>query len=235
MRGFELTEQDQLPPEVVELIRNTVPQWRFEPVVIDGKPVVAKTDMNVRVVATQMPEDQFQIRLGGATFGQGAPNPNEIPRANRLRPPGYPRTAAYANATGTVYLILKIGRIGKVEDVVVEQVNLGVIGTEKDIAMLRDMFSKSAMEQARRWKFIPPTEGPEAGGEFWSVRVPVVYSMSGKRAPTYGKWEAYLPGPRHRIPWATKDEGLAFSPDALPDGSVHLAGSGLKLLSAPGG
>jgi hypothetical protein len=234
VRGFEFGEQDKLPAKVVELLRNNVAQWKFEPVVIDGKPVAAKTDMNVRVIAKQLPDNRLQIRIGGATFGEGAPTANEIVRPRKkLSPPEYPGMAAGANAGGSVYLMLKIGRTGKVEDAVVEQVNLGVVGTEKEIAWLRDAFTKSALRQARRWSFIPPTAGPDAGAEFWLMRVPVVYSMIGTKRPGYGEWEAYLPGPRHPIPWEMKGEGLAFSPDALPEGSVHMAGSGLKLLTAP--
>lgn len=237
VRGFDLVEQDKLPVEVVELIRGTTLQWRFEPVVIDGKPVVTKTDMNVRVVAQPWSDDQLRIRIAGATFGEVAPTPDETLRPSNLSPPDYPEAAWRANAGGTVYVVLKIARTGKVEEAVVEQVNLGVVGTDKEIASLRDMFAKNALAQARRWTFIPPTAGPDADNEFWSARVPVVYSKDNsrrdKKLPVYGKWQAYLPGPRHPIPWAMKSEGLAFSPDAVPEGSVHMAGSGLKLLTAP--
>ena len=235
LRSLSLSQEDSLPPGVVRVIRNSALHWRFQPVVIDGKPVTAKTDVSLRVIAQPLPDNQFQIRVGGAMFGIGAPNPNETLRADRLRPPDYPAAAARTNAGGTVYLVLKVGRNGKVEDAVAEQVNLRVVGTEKEVEILREMFAKNALQQGRRWRFIPPTEGPEAGAQFWSARVPVIYSMRGTKQPVYGQWEAYLPGPRQQLPWQTHDEGPAFSPDAAPEGSVRLAGSGLKLLTAPGG
>ncbi len=182
VRDFDLAGQDKLPGKVVELIRNKTPQWRFEPVVIDGKPVVAQFVMNVHVIAKLLSDDQLQIRIGGAAFGALIRNETAWP-SGKLTPPEYPSEAGRANAGGSVYLVLKIGRTGKVEDAVVEQVNLGVVGTEKEIASLRDAFAKSALRQARRWRFIPPTAGPDAGAESWSVRVPVVYAMQWNEAP----------------------------------------------------
>jgi len=230
VRDVDLAEQDKLPAQVVELIRDKTPQWRFEPVVIEGKPVMAKTDMNVRVIAKFLPDDQLQIRIGGATFG--ALNENDVRSSGKFSVSACPVVARRDYIGGSVYLVLKIGRTGNVEDAVVEQVNLGVVGTEKQIVRLRDAFAKSALRQTRRWTFLPPAAGPEAGAEFWSVRVPVICSL-GTKLPGYGQWGAYLPGPRHPVPWELGSEGLAFSPDAVPEGSVHLAGSGLKLLTAP--
>ena len=71
--------------------------------------------------------------------------------------------------------------------------------------------------------------------DYWVVRVPVVFSLDGARdaKTAYGRWEAYVPGPRNPNPWKQGDEGSAFSPDALVPGQAYLAGSGLKLLTRP--
>jgi len=55
-----------------------------------------------------------------------------------------------------------------------------------------------------------------------------------QKAPGYGKWEVYIPGPRTLPAWVTEEDRPGFSPDALADGGVHLAGGqrgGPKLLT----
>ena len=117
-----------------------------------------------------------------------------------------------------------------------EQVNLRFITDEKGMQQLRRMLSAAAQRAAKGWTFQPPSRGESAQDPFWTVRVPVAFAMQGARAVTpYGQWESYIPGPRQRAPWEQVNEGLAFTPDALPDGGVYQAGQGLRLVTPPGG
>jgi hypothetical protein len=157
-----------------------------------------------------------------------------------LTPPEYPKAAGSIGASGTAYVVVKVGRSGKVEEAIVEQVNLNVVARERDMTTLRRIFADNARAISKKWSFHPPTEGEGADDEFWAVRVPVVYNLYPRGArqkpkEAYGVWEAYVPGPRQPITWKADAESPAFSPDAAPEGSVRLAGSGLKLLTAPGG
>lgn len=234
-QSLTLDHEDKLPREAVAVVRDAAARWRFEPVLIDGRPVVAQTGMSVRVVAKQLPDDRYGIRIGGVAFGTEAAKPEATVRSGTLAPPRYPRYAGEAAARGTVYVVVKVGRDGTVEDAVVEQVNLRVITTEGQMAKLRRIFADSALRAALKWTFIPPTEGEEAGEEFWLMRVPVKYSFEGDEEPSVYAWQSYIPGPVQTIPWETGEAESGFSPDAVPEGSVYLAGSGPKLLTPPEG
>jgi hypothetical protein len=231
--GFSLDQQDKLPPGIVRLLDTAVPAWTFEPFLVDGRAVNVSTDMSVRVVGKKLDEDSVSIAIRSASFGDRSGKPEEQPRSAGMAPPDYPLGAAYAGASGTVYLLVKAGRDGKVIDVATEQVNLTVVADESSMAQWRRVFQDASVRQAKRWKFIPPTAGEDAKSDFWVLRVPVVFALDDPRkTAAYGKWEAYVPGPRLPNPWEEEgDENMAFSPDALPPGGVYLAGSGLKLLT----
>src|SRR5688572_28874748 len=81
LKTLALDHEEKLPAGVVKLIRDQSSQWRFEPATIDGKAVVAETDMSLRVIAKQVPNDEYEIRIGGASFGMVSANPNEIIRS----------------------------------------------------------------------------------------------------------------------------------------------------------
>ncbi|HEU0306987.1 MAG TPA: protein tonB [Lysobacter sp.] len=231
--GFSLDEKEKLPEGVVDLIGKTVPEWAFEPVLIDGKPVNVSTGMSIRLIARKTGKDSYSVGIRSASFGHRSGKKEEQVRSLSMAPPNYPEDAARAGVTGTAYLLVRAGRDGKVIDVIAEQVNLRVVASEASMTKWRRVLGETSMRQARRWTFIPPTEGEEAKADFWVLRVPVVFSLedSPGAMQQYGRWEAYVPGPRQANPWEKDKEGVAFSPDTLAPGRAHLAGSGLKLLT----
>lgn len=235
--GYTLDHKDKLPSGVVRLLDQAVPNWTFEPVLMKGKAVNASTDMSIRVVAKKDSEETYSIGIRGASFGDNGTRPEEQPQAKDLSPPDYPELAVRAGVTGTVYLLLRIGRDGQVNDVIAEQTNLGVVDDEKGMDAWRRRLEDVSIRQSRKWKFVPPSQGESADEAFWVVRVPVVYSLG--RPPKnhrsrYGVWEGYIPGPRHPSPWGD-NEGLGFSPDTLAPGDAYPAGSGLRLKTALSG
>src|SRR5690606_38909801 len=125
----------------------------------------------------------------------------------------------------------RVDRTGRVQDAVAEMVNLRVLGTEREMGQMRELLAKSALVAARKWTFHPPTLGEWADQESWAARVPVDYRFIDGGEPGYGRWEAYVPGPRNPIPWEMEGlEGFDIAPDALVAGVVHQVGTGLKLL-----
>lgn len=237
--GFRLDKEDKLPAEVVQLARQAVPEWRFEPVVIDGQAVTVSAKMSMRMVATRLGENGYRLSIRGAAFGRDAlahadRKPGTTLQASEMHPPTYPRGAAESGITGIVYLLLRIGRDGAVEDVATEQVNLTVIGSEITMQRGRKSLESAALHAARRWTFKPPTAGDAADDPHWKVRVPVAFQFDGKRAPAYGEWEAYVPGPRMPPPSWVEQTDVASSPDALVDGELHALGDGPRLLTPLG-
>ena len=244
--GWEIDQREKLPDYVANLVERSAPVWKFEPVLVDGKPHAVKARMSLRLVAEKLDDGDFRIAISNGYFGREAMSrkerkaldrdgnsddgqPDDSVRPIAMRPPGYPETALQVGARGTVYLVLRIGREGAVEDVAVEQVNLRVVGNENQMRRMRDMLSKPAAYAARKWTFRVPTAGDSAGQDYWVVRVPVDYEFAGVKTK-YGQWQAYIPGPYQRHPWRDDDDGDR-GPDALADGGIYEAGKGLKLLT----
>lgn len=229
---YTLDQQDKLPVGVRELLAGSVPSWKFKPVFVDGRTVDASATMSVRLVATKLDDGNFLVGIRSASFGNGRKGSRERRGKTRMKPPSYPIAAVQAGVAGTVYLLVKVGRDGKVIDVATEQVNLKVVASDPAMTRWRAVLASSAMQGARRWSFDPPAQDPGEDG-FWVMRVPVAY---GSGPLSYGTWESYVPGPRQRIQWGDEnEEGVAFSPDTLQPGGSYLAGSGLKLLTALSG
>lgn len=240
--AWELDRPEALAEPVVELITKAAGSWAFEPVTVDGEAVRAKARMSLRVVATPHDDDRFQLTIRSGHFGDDAMSAEERRnaattdhvRSVRMHPPAYPPGALRAGVTGTVYLVMRINRDGRVQDVFAEQVNLRVVGTEREMERMREMLARPALAAARRWTFSIPTTGDDADDEYWSLRVPVEYMLHGDKVPGYGEWQAYIPGPRQKAPWSTRDLRADESPDAMIAGRVYQEGKGLKLLTRLG-
>jgi len=238
VRGFRLDKEEKLPPQVIQLARQALPEWRFEPVVINGVAAPVSARMSMRFVATRLVDKGYRLAINGAAFGQDALAPadrkpdGKTVEPDEMQPPTWPLTAY--SISGIVYVLVRVGRDGKVEDVASEQVNLTVIGSEKTMRLGRKSLEDAALRAARRWTFKPPTVGEAADDPYWKVRVPVAFLFDEQRAARYGKWEAYVPGPRQPLPSWVEQQDVAVSPDALVDGELHQVGEGPRLLTPLG-
>jgi len=230
--GFGIDHRESLPAGIVEMIQKSLPAWRFEPVLVNGAPANVKTHMGLRIVARKLDENSYSVDIRSASFGED--KPGETVTAKKMSPPSYPMAAAQSGIRGTVYLLLRVGSDGVVEDVVAEQVNLKIIASERDMAQWRQLLERSALYAARKWTFNPPRSGDQANADSWSVRVPVDYRLNNEKATKQGQWEAYVPGPRQLAPWLRKDELATSGADALVDGGVYQVGRGLRLLTPLG-
>lgn len=232
VESVELDTPEKLPEGIPAFVERSVSAWRFEPVMVDGQPRRALTRMSALLVGKSAGEGKMQISIRGADFGdyEALPEAERI-SAKQMKPPGYPMEAARGGVQGTAYLLVKIERDGTVGDVATEQVNLRIVASEFQMSQHRERFARAAMAAAKKWTFVPPVVGAEAGQPYWVVRVPVDFSFGEERR--YGKWAVYIPGPRTSPVWAPADESPGFSPEALADGGVHLAGGtgGPKLLT----
>ncbi|MGH8081872.1 MAG: energy transducer TonB [Lysobacter sp.] len=229
VQGLEVDRESELPAAVAGLIRGSVTKWEFEP--LRPGQTAAASPMAVRVVARQAPDegkDKFTMRIVSASFGE-TPR-EEMPNGIALQPPVFPASALSARVPATVYLVARVGRDGKVQDIVAEQVNLRAVGSEQQMIGFRKQFADASIATAKRWKFAPPTQGEDAGAADWVVRVPVDFLFDLKR-PAYGQWEAYVPGPRQRALWNRFDQGTA-GVDAFSSDRPQLLGRGPRLLTA---
>lgn len=238
VQQLDLDQGAKLPPAVRSLIDQSSSAWRFEPHVVDGVAKLAKARMSLRVVAKQLESGDYSVQLRSAYFGKEALSADEriakegtdTIRSTSMKPPPYPEGAAIAGASGVAYLIVKIGKDGRVADAIVEQVNLQVLGNERVMDDLRKAFGKAALRAAKTWSFQVPTTGEAADDPYWCVRVPVAYKMMGQKEPGYGEWSVYVPGPKAKADWAGDDRGMGDA-DAMIAGGVYLVGDGVRLLT----
>jgi hypothetical protein len=226
--GHALEREAELPSGIVGMISKTVPQWRFEPIELSEGKTRARATMSLRIVARKADDGNFIVRIRGAQFSQER---ESLAAVGRLSPPRYPENAAYAGVGGSVYLALKVGRDGRVEDAVAEQVNLHVIARERDMPRWREMLAESALHSAREWRFMPPTTGEDVDAPHWTVRVPVDFYAPDRKIPEAHQWQAYIPGPRQSIPWRQDNDRTGISADALAGGNVHPMDGGPRLLT----
>src|SRR3546814_12605196 len=102
-----------------------------------------------------------------------------------MKPPGFPRDIVRMGGEGVVYLLLKIGRQGTVEDMAVEQVNLTAYASNWKMQRIRLGLAEAAVESARKWTSYTPSTGDLAADEFWSARVPADSSYRGDQQVAY--------------------------------------------------
>ena len=239
VEGFQLDHREKVDASVAGFVDKAVQGWRFEPTLIDGKAVPARTSVRLRLIADNMEAGSMQVRVADARFGKlsdsKGPSTDDVTGA-RMRAPVYPPQAASIRGQGTVLLLVRVGRDGKVADVIAEQTNMTVVGPERTMNQLRDVLAKASVRNARDWTFNPPTTGEDKDRDFWTVRVPVNYFFD-KQSERYGRWAAYIPGPRQRAPWKTGEESLVAGTDLLPEGGVYMVGraqEGPRLLTPLG-
>ena len=229
--GYAIDRSDEVPAEVRRLLEQAVPQWVFEPVLHQGAPAAVETSMRGRVAANKGDGGSVVLRVVAANFGDFAPG--EFPSSDEPRPPGYPREALRQGVAGTVFLLAKIGRDGRVEDVIAEQVNLRYVAGENAMERWRRLLAKVSMSAAKRWRFKIPTTGDAVDDAFWSVRIPVDFDLGDSGSPPYGAWRSYIPGPRTTAWWVEGD--TASGADAYLAGGIYPVGMGPKLLTPLGG
>jgi len=233
---YELDDAAKLPPVAVRLMDRASATWRFDPVLVDGKPVRARTAMTVRLAARQRENTEgFEVRITAANFGKFADGEWVSSKGPLLRPK-YPPQAAASGVRGTVYVIVRIGRDGKVEDAMAEQVNLGSVDrTEAAMQRWRDSLADASLQTARRWRFLPPTQGEEVDAPFWLARVPVSYLLPNDKKPESGEWETYIPGPRQSAPWLGGMDTSLGADAVAGDGIFPLKGGPRLLTPLNGG
>ncbi len=234
--SYTLDHPEKLPAAVVQLAQNVVPRWRFQPVVLHGQLVRAKSTMTLRVVARHSDATHFVVAIRGETFGSRDESKNLA--ASRDRSIHYPRDAVDAGVSGTVYLLVRVDRQGEVDKVAAEQVNLHVMGTPRELAPWRRMLASSAIRAARHWRFNFSTQPLSGRMDHWVARIPVKFTLNTYNGPlrpiVYGHWNPYMPGPHESVPWAPQGKLQDSSADAISDGSIAIVGRGLHLLTPLG-
>ena len=196
--------QSQLAPAVASLVDQKVRTWHFVPVLVDGKPVVAKSSMHLRLTAVPLGDEKYRLEVADVLFGE--------PKAQAgLVPPRYPEVAIHARVGAKVLLYVKLDDTGKVTDAQTYQTSLDArASSEMEAEKYRKMFEDASIHAARHWQYdlTETINGKKVGTV---AMIPLVYSLHGVglHPPKDGEWKAYVPGPIHEVPWAPVSKSLS--------------------------
>lgn len=180
-----------ITPAVEQAVAQNLRSWSFEPITVDGRPVIAKTRMRLNLSAEKIAEG-YQLRVENVWFG-------EPYRTSRVTPPRYPVAAARANLGARVLLVLKLDASGNVTDVHVEQTSLSAKAKdERSAERWRAIFEKPSIAAAWSWTFDVTEIIGDAPVDVSSVRVPVEFAMTNW---SDNRWYGFIPGPRRSAPW----------------------------------
>ncbi len=232
--GHTLDHLDRLPPGIVKMVERLAPQWTFEPVALPEN-TIGRSKMNLHFVAKRLSDSDYRIELRSASFDAEQAPGQDIAIARRGRMPSYPPNLAAMEVNGTVYLVVQVGRDGKVMNADASHVNLRTVGAEADMAQWRNQLSEASIKAIRSWTFTTPTAGDAVDAPYWIGRLPVEFTILGTPRPKLGKWETYIPGPRKPIPWADSLGTTDDNSDALTPNEFHTDGGGRRLIGPPGG
>lgn len=225
-----LDQQEKLPKGIVDMAARLLPQWKFEPVALQDK-AISRSKMSLLFVGRKLDDGNYSVELRSAAFSGTNPEESVAIDPRGQKKPIYPIGLVDAGISGTVFLIVKIGRDGKVINVDASHVNLHVIGSASQMNQWRKALARNSIAVARQWTFVPPKSGPAADKPYWLGTLPFDFYIEGQEPPAYGKWRTYVAGPKALIPWENEKLIAEGSTDALTPNTFHTAGSGRRLLT----
>lgn len=183
-----------LAAPVAALIDRNIRGWHFEPVVVDGVPVIASTVVHLDLSAEPIKgTSDFKLRIVSVHFGDPG-------RLGKIIPPEYPADAVRAALDARVMMYLVLDESGKVVKAEPYQTSLGARArSEHEAEIWRKRFERASIAAAMKWRYnlSEKVNGKTLGT---SVLVPIQFSMS--RSNERDHWKAFIPGPVHTGLWA---------------------------------
>ena len=212
------TLDEGLQPKVQELVAANINRWKFEPILVDGHPVIARTRLRMALKAEPF-EGGYRLTVENMWFG-------EPTRTSLMDPPRYPMEAARAGLGARVILVLKLDANGNVIAVHPEQTSLSAQASDKIAGLWRKRFESASIDVASKWKFGVAEVIDGMPADRSSIRVPVDFIIG-----TGGieQWRGYLPGPVTPAPWMETGQQVASAADQLGNGQIQPLDSRFKL------
>lgn len=242
----------KLDPQLERLVRRAVPTWRFKPILVDGKPVIATSPMRITLSAEEV-DQGYKVVVDNVVFRPNTREEWEAEEASRkasprmsvageappslvwiksksMRPPGYPPGLQRAGVEGVVLLTVRLHPDGTVAEVFASQSSLlNVKGSARQLDRARVVLERSAIDAAKRWAFDVSAEDAEPStlsADALTVRIPVEYFMSETGAAhdrLVGQWRHEFRGPNLQAPWLSDKNATRIGVSDI-DGNEILAG-----------
>jgi len=185
-----------LAAPIASLIDRSVHLWRFEPIMVEGIPVVASTAVHIELRAEPIANsDELKLRIVAVHFGDAV-------RMDHTVAPEYPYSALQAGLEARVMLYLSLDESGKVVKAEPYQTSLAARArSEREAEEWRKRFERASVAAAVKWRYnlSEKVNGKTIGT---SAFAPIEFSMSRGKDP--GRWKAYVPGPIHTGSWTAQ-------------------------------
>jgi hypothetical protein len=225
-RVHDYSIETDMAPAIRNHVDQRVRQWRFEPITVDGRAVIATTRMRMELLAT--PDgDQYRLLVDDVHFGIAKTD------ESTHRAPRYPEAALRARLGARVVLVLRTDAHGRVTDVHPYQTSLTQRRIQgRSVEGWRQLFEKAAMDAVANWTY-EPDEHVDGEPVDSTRATSIEFRITGSRTKTSEPgWQAYVPGPVTRAPW--QPEGMQGEDrlETLKDGEALAVASRFRLLDS---
>jgi len=206
----DLTVWKGLTPAIAAIVERSVRSWKFEPILRDGKPIVARTGYSLKLVAAPV-DAGYAVRVEDVSFGS--------PRNIVKLPMGFARDLARLGQNVFVLVALRADKEGKITDAAA----IGVQSMDgRPVKHVAD-YERIVARGVKQWQLDPAH--PELGDPdvLNATMVLMVGSgshdaMSAWRTPT---WTDTKP-----VPWETEK---TLKTDGLQEGRLAAVDPRVKL------
>lgn len=219
-RVLSHTIDERLQPAVAAAIARTLAGWTFEPVLEDGRRVIAITRMHLTIEAIEQSRDAVELRLKHVWFGDSL-------TLAETWPPRYPTDAIRAGLGAQVVLALRIDEDGRVVEAHPFQTSFAPGVNRQHAKRFRSRFERASLEAASHWRYSAELSKP--GGA--TVLAPINFLLHpGRQVSGQAQWSVWEPGEIVPPPWNSQQIETADTM-SLAEGTAMLADKRIRLLT----
>jgi len=205
----DLTVSPGLTPAIAALVEHSVRSWKFEPILRDGNPILARTGYSMKLVATPM-EGGFSVRVEKVTFGS--------PRKLVKQSMAMGADLVHLGQNVWVLVAMRVAKDGKVTDAAV----LDVQSMDGNGVTRKGQYESIVSRGVKRWQFEPArTELGDPDVLDGTMVINVGASRAG-----LSEWRAPTWTDRKPVPWQTEQPSQT---DDLKEGAFAAVDSRIKL------
>ncbi len=219
----------KLRQDVSDILQRQVRAWRFQPVMVGGKQVIAKTQMRVTLTAQDEGADS-RLSVDNVTFPEihgvvadteAHPDGAVSISFAKATPPEYPQEALAYGVEADALLYLLVTPDGKVAQSCVTQIALlNVKGSPRNLSAAANIFERAVLDTAKKWRFnvvvhdspfakLSSTTSTDAGtASIFTIRVPVMFRF-GTKTDTTSKWQQEMRTAKRAVPWLSPELNAA--------------------------
>jgi hypothetical protein len=228
-------------------VERAVSSWRFNPVLLDGKPVRASYPMILTLAGTRIGEG-YNVKIDNAVFplkkpgetkpGYSVDTPSSSIVIRDMHPPMYPTDMMRAGISGTVLVAFRIGADGRVAEASSVQTMLfDLRGRDRVMQQIVRQFERVAVSSVKDWTFVVTAKTGAPAVADMTQYVPIAFLMEGVQYdPKPGKWRTVVRDAVKRPAWLPAEEktkvgvadlsgGQMLSPDPRLVPTTNVAGT----------